>query len=184
MRSILRDRLFKKHYDKLFSTKSDKSTKSTNTFSSVTILAPAKYTDNKDLRATRVYFDKMQISLHIYLLREKGDHIGELDRVSVISREECEWYDVPTQDILIQWLANKTDLLIMHDPELLPIMRYLCAASNSKLKSALTNPKLSEDDYDINLWIDLGKDSRTLLSQSQHTYRTLGNLGIGPPVIG
>jgi len=185
MRGILRERLYNKHYSKLLSTRSDKSTSSVNTFSSVTILAPARFIKEDDLKKTKSFFDKMEVRLHLYLLREKGDPIAEIDRVNIIERDDCEWYGVPSQEILIQWLANKTDLLILSDPNHLPLMRYLCAASNSKLKSGLSSDKIKRDDYDIDLWIDPSSSGSTsLFGQCKQTYGTLSKLGIGPPVIG
>jgi len=185
MRGLRRERLFNKHYNKLIKTKSSDQTFSVNTISSITILAQATYIEDSDLRSSRSFFDKMNLSLHIYLYRGKGDHISELDRVSIINEEDCEWYGVPSQEVLIQWLANKTDLLILHDPEGLPIMRYLCAASNSKLKSTIYKSGMNQEDYDIDLWLD--HKQAQYLSLTEHcrqTYNTLSRLGIGPPVIG
>jgi len=185
MRGILRERLFNKHYDKLLSNRSGKKSFSVNTISSVTVLAPASFIKEGDLKKTKLYFDKLQIALHLYLLREKGDPVTDIDRVSIINREDCEWYGVPSQEILIQWLANKTDLLIMSDPDHLPLMRYLCAASNSKLKSSLHSHKINKQDYDIDLWIDTPTaENITVAEQCRRTYTTLSNLGVGPPVIG
>jgi len=136
----------------------------------------------KDIKS---FFDKMQISLHIYLLREKGDPLTEIDRVNIISRDDCEWYGVPSQEILINWLANKTDLLILSDPDRLPLMRYLCAASNSKLKSAVIDNIIDREKYDIDLWLDASSGGTlSLYEQCEQTYLTLTKLGIGPPVIG
>lgn len=184
MRGILRDRLYNKHYDKLLSTRSDRAGSSINTISSVTVLAPVKYVTELDITKTRQFFDGMQITLHFYLLREKGEHISDFDRVSIINIEDCEWYGVPTQEILINWLSNKTDLLIMNDPDRLPIMRYLCAASNSKLKSTVHTSDMSRDHYDIDMWIDAGSVVLSLTDLCKRTYETLSKLGVGPPVIG
>ncbi len=185
MRRILRDKLYNKHYDKLLRTRSARSGSSVNTISSVTVLAPASSISDSDMKDIKSFFDKMQINLHIYLLREKGEPLSEIDRVNIISREDCEWYGVPSQEILINWLANKTDLLIISDPNRQPLMRYLCAASNSKLKSAVYDDNINRESYDIDLWIDSSSGvPLSLYKQCEQTYRTLTKLGIGLPVIG
>ena len=185
MRGILRDRLYNKHYNKLINSRSESSKKSVNTISSVTILAPAKHHPRGHLTNSYKYFGNLNIACDIYVLQEKNE-IAEVDQyISVIKREECEWYGVPSQEILIQWLSNKTDLLILSDPDRLPLMKYLCAASNCKLKSALAHENLDAHELDIDLWIE-AKDTSiiSLAKQCELTYTTLTKLGIRPPVIG
>ncbi len=185
MRGILRDRLYNKHYNKLISSRSESTKKSVNTISSVTILAPGKHHLSEQFNKAHKYFTKLNIACDIYVLQEKNE-VTEVDsHVSIIKREECEWYGVPSQEILIQWLSNKTDLLILSDPDRLPLMRYLCAASNCKLKSAMALGNLDPDELDIDLWID-AKDASSISLEKQCvlTYTTLTKLGIRPPVIG
>ena len=185
MRRILREKLYNKHYDKLLSSRSAQSSSSVNTISSVTVLAPANSLEDDDLKKVKSFFDAMQINLYLYLLREKADPLTELDRINIINREDCEWYGVPSQEILINWLANKTDLLILSDPERLPLMRYLCAASNSKLKSAIFDQDVDREKYDVGLWIDASSGaSLALFKQCRQTYLTLTKLVVGLPVIG
>ena len=185
MRRILRERLYDKHYSKLLRTRSVSAGRTVNTISSVTVLAPANSIQNDDLKKVKSFFDSMQTGLHLYLLREKADPVTDIDRVNIINREDCEWYGVPSQEILINWLANKTDLLIVSDPERLPLMRYLCAASNSKLKSAIFDHQVDREQYDVDLWIDASSGaSLSLFKQCRQTYLTLTKLGIGLPVIG
>ncbi len=186
MRGILRDRLYNKHYNKLISSRSGKTKKqSINTFSSVTILAPVKYHKVDDLLKAHKYFSKLNVACDIYALEEKAETMDMTANVTIIKREECEWYGVPSQEILIQWLANKTDLLIMSNPDSLPLMRYLCAASNCKLKSSMVYEGQETSDLDIDLWVDVDNaKSIPLDKQCDLTYSTLTKLGIRPPVIG
>lgn len=185
MRGILRDRLYNKHYNKLISSRSESTKKSVNTISSVTILAPGKYHPSEQFSKANKYFSKLNIACDIYVLQEKNETVEVGEHISIIKREECEWYGVPSQEILIQWLSNKTDLLILSDPDRLPLMKYLCAASNSKLKSALAHPQYDAHELDIDLWIDAkGTSSISLAKQCELTYTTLTKLGIRPPVIG
>lgn len=185
MRGILRDRLYNKHYNKLISSRSKSTKKSVNTISSVTILAPGKYHKSEELNKAHKYFSKLNIACDIYVLQEKNEVAEVASHISIIKREDCEWYGVPSQEILIQWLSNKTDLLILSNPDRLPLMKYLCAASNCKLKSALSDPIIDIDELDIDLWIDAkAASSISLAKQCELTYTTLTKLGIRPPVIG
>ena len=184
MRGLLREKLFNKHYNKLLGSRAARTSSSVNTISSVTILVPSKYASPSDVRQLRQYFEGMQLSVYLYLVKEKGEHVEDLNSNTIIDLEECEWYGVPTQEILIQWLAHKTDLLIVNDPDRLPIMRYLTAASNSKLKSTIYHSSLKREDYDIDMWIDASDQHPSLLDQCRLTYETLSKLGVGPPVIG
>ncbi len=185
MRGILRDRLYNKHYNKLISSRSESNKKSVNTISSVTILAAIKHHPFGQLTNAHKYFAKLNITCDIYVLQEKNEVADVANHITVIKREDCEWYGVPSQEILIQWLSNKTDLLILSDPDRLPLMKYLCAASNCKLKSTLSRSDLDVHELDIDLWID-PKESSTisLAKQAELTYTTLTKLGIRPPVIG
>lgn len=186
MRGLLRDKLFKKHYKKLIHSRSNKDRKSSiNTISSITILATAKDHTLEALEQAPKYFRKMGITCDIYVLRDKNHQFESVPNFNIIDREECMWYGIPSQEILIQWLAKKTDLLIFSDPTQQPLMKYLCAASNSKLKSSFTFSGYETDDLDIDLWIDTkASDNKSLSNQCKLTYKTLLNIGIRPPVIG
>ncbi len=186
MRGILRDRLYNKHYNKLINSRSESAQKkSINTISSVTILAPITHHTSEQLSKGFKYFSKLNIACDVYVLQEKNEVAEVVEYTTIIKREDCEWYGVPSQEILIQWLSNKTDLLILSNPDHLPLMKYLCAASNCKLKSALTDNRMDKNALDIDLWIDTKDISIVSLEkQCELTYTTLTNLGIRPPVIG
>ena len=186
MRGLLRDRLFKKHYNKLIQSRSKKGHKtSINTISSITILATTKDHSIEALEKAPKYFRKMGITCEIYVLKGKKEHFDIIPEFNIIDREECMWYGIPSQEILIHWLEKKTDLLIFSDVAQEPLMKYLCAASNSKLKSSFTYKGYEQDDLDIDLWIDIKEaEEQSLIKQCKMTYKTLLNIGIRPPVIG
>ena len=185
MRALFRDRLFNKHYDKLIEDRKTKRPQtSINTISSITILAQAKDHSYVELEKGPGYFRHIGIACDLYVIVDKGDEIKNIPGMRTIDVSECEWYGIPSQEILIKWLSNKTDLLIVSQPDGL-LMKYLCAASNSKLKASMTIQGRSNDDMDIDLWIDSGeKREISLLQQCRITYETLTKLGIRPPVIG
>lgn len=186
MRGLLKERLFRKHYNRLLESRKTKKLKSAvNTISSVTLLAAAKHHSLDIVVKAPKYFRNMGMTCDVYIVRDKSDDIDVTAAVNLIDISECMWYDVPSQEILIKWLANKTDLLILSNPERQPLLKYLCAASNSKLKSTLTYEHQQNDDIDIDLWIDVANPEKVNLEeQCKLTYTTLTRLGIKPPVIG
>ena len=186
MRGILQDKLFNKHYLKLIHSQSSSSKKpSVNTVSSVTLLASAKNHSQEDIIEARRYFLNLGLICEVYIIFDKKDEASLLPEYHIIDREQCKWYGIPSQEILIQWLANKTDLLIVSNPDQQLLIKYLCAASNSKLKSSIAYKKEYMNDMDIDLWIDIGDRSEaSLTEQCKLTYRMIANLGIRPPVIG
>jgi|GEM_PF-2123285 len=186
MRSILKEKLFRKHYNKLLHSRRDKTHKdSINTISSITILAAAKNHSVDSIKKAPAFFRKMDLQCDVYVVKDPSDQIDISANLNLISSKDCMWYGVPSQEILIEWLANKTDLLILANPDREPLMKYLCAASNSKLKSTLTYRDQQNDDIDIDLWIDIANANNvTLEEQCRLTYMMLTNLGLRPPVIG
>lgn len=186
MRAIFRERLFKKHYDKLILSRKDRVPKAAvNSISSVTILAIAKHHPTDELKKSLAYFQSMDMACHIYLLIEKGEEV-EIDKdVHIIHQEECEWYGVPSQEILIAWLAHKTDVLIVSNPNDNLLMKYLCAASNSKLKTSLTYQGKKMNDPSIDFCVDVPQNSvLPLYEQCTTIYTYLTRIGVRPPVIG
>ena len=186
MRGLLKERLFRKHYNSLLESRKNKKSKYTvNTVSSVTLLASSKHHTLDIIAKAPKYFRNMGMTCDVYIVRDKSDFIDVSAGVNLINTHECTWYDVPSQEILIKWLANKTDLLILSNPDRQPLLKYLCAASNSKLKSTLNYKHQQNDDIDIDLWIDIANPEKVNLEeQCKLTYSTLTRIGIKPPVIG
>jgi hypothetical protein len=187
MRAFLKERLFRKHYDKLLNTRRKISGSTTiNTISSITILTAARHHDWGSIKSAYRYFSNLKLSCDIYVVRDAGDNIevDSIPNLHLIDAKDCMWYDVPNQEILIDWLANKTDLLILSDPDQMPLMKYLCAASNSKLKSTIKHSDQVDDDIDIDLWIDMShSEDKSIITQCRTTYEMLTNIGIRPPVL-
>ena len=185
MRSLFREKFFKKHYDKLVHSRSSMSRPSVNSVSSVTVLTDSRLHDTDELHKTLDYFRSMEMVCHIYLTKNKNQVVELTRDVHVIKLEDCEWYGVPSQEILISWLANKTDLLIVANPNNLLVMKYLCAASNSKLKTAITYDGKKIDDPFIEFFVDVDqKEYLPLDKQCKLIYSALSKIGIRPPVIG
>ncbi len=179
MLSIIRQRLFDQHYKKLLSKQKDRSRpQSVNHFSTVTILVSGEFHRANDLREAKKYLKKQNIIAHPYLLdnSEKGiDHEG----VSVISRDDCTWYGLPSQELLINWLTQKTDLLIAANPADAPLMKYLTASSNSRLKASLEYN--IEPDPTIDLYVGTPAPFElSLKEQCKLIFKTLSQIGINP----
>ena len=127
----------------------------------------------------------MGMACYVYVIREKGEIIEKNKYVHVINHEECEWYGVPSQEILIHWLSHKTDLLIVSNPNNKLLMKYLCAASNSKLKTCVTYQGEAVRDRYIDFCVDVQQANLLpLLDQCQLIYTNLTKIGMRPPVIG
>ncbi|MEL6389566.1 MAG: hypothetical protein AAFQ02_05350 [Bacteroidota bacterium] len=175
MIAAIRNRIFQKHYARLLSRQTARRP-NVNTFSTVTILVEGENARASDLRAAKKYFEQHQIQAYPYLVdqSEKGiDHEG----VSVISRENCTWYGVPNQELLINWLAQKTDLLITSNPNDLPLLRYLNASSNSRLKASLAYE--TSVDPAISLYVQTDKPERvSIKKQSEIILSTLQQIGL------
>ena len=185
MRGLFKDRLFNKHYSKLLSDKKNKTQSSfVNTISSITLLAKAKDHTYLELERAPKYFRDLGMSCDLYIIVDKNDEIKSIPGMKTIDRQECMWYEVPSQEIIIKWLSNKTDLLIVSNPQGL-LMKYLCAASNSKLKASTPGKGFRPEDLDIDFWVEpKASDDVTLSAQCRLTYEMLAKLGIRPPVIG
>ena len=107
-----------------------------------------------------------------------------LEDINLIHAENGK-YGVPNQEILIKWLANKTDLLIVSYSFKELLIKYLCAASNSKLKSSIKHPKVKPSDLDIDLWVDPHQDKTLLIrDQCELIFDTIAKLGMKAPLIG
>ena len=184
MRSLFRERVFKKHYKNLIESRQGRTGKPTvNQISSVTILAAAKNHSLKDLEEAPKYFTEMGMTCYTYIVQDGKDVLEELTDFHIIKSDECLWYGVPSQEILIKWLAHKTDLLIVSNPGQDILIKYLCAASNSKLKSSFHTNGLQKKDMDIDLWVSNNGEEISLKEQCKLIYETLTQLGLKPPII-
>ncbi len=186
MRALFKEKLFKKHYDKLIVSRKEKSRKpSINSILSITILVAAKNTTAEDIRKSMFYFQRMGMICYVYVIKEKGEVVEKIKDVNTISQEDCLWYGVPSQEILIDWLSNKTDLLILSNPGNMLLMKYLCAASNSKLKTSVTYQGKDLKDQNIDFCVDVPQaELLPLIDQCQLIYTNLMKIGMKPPVIG
>jgi len=179
MISILRQRFFDKHYNKLLKKQAGRvKPRAVNTFSTVTLLVSGEYYRSGDLREAKKALKKQNITVHPYLVDTSSEGIDD-EGVSVISKADCTWYGLPSQELLINWLTQKTDLLIASNPADTPLLRYLTASSNSRLKASLEYdiPK----DPMIDLYIDTTSPFElSLKEQCQLIYKTLSQIGLRP----
>lgn len=149
MVSSIRQIFFDRHYKKLLSKETEVTrTSSVNTLSTVTLLVSGEYHRASDLRAAKKYLQQQNITAHPYLVDDTNKGIDD-EGVSLISRADCTWYGIPSQELIINWLSNKTDLLIAANPSDAPLMRYLTASSNSRLKTSLDYETTQDPTIDL-----------------------------------
>lgn len=148
MVDMIKRYFFNKQYEKVRAI-SDK-TKGTNRLQSVTILAEHPTYTTDDLKKAMNFFKKKDLECDGFMvvteLTEQTDN-----SIQYISKKDCYWYDIPKQEVLIHWLQHKTDLLMVIDPNGSRIMKYLCASSNSLLKSAVAFDNDCEENIDFYL---------------------------------
>ena len=185
MKSLIREKVFRKHYSKLLQSRKKKDARpSVNTVTSVTILTSSKVCTMEELKTSASYFSDLGIICHPYFLVYKSDDLDLLQDVIVIHAENCK-YGVPNQDLLVKWLAKKSDLLIAFNPKKELLIKYLCAASNSKLKSSIKTEGIRYEDLDIDIWVDDHRSVNIPLNERcQLIYEMITSLGIRPPLIG
>ncbi len=185
MRSLFGKRIYRKHYNKLLQTRKDrKRIVLINSVSSVTILVAARDHTIHDMERAPKYFRNMGITCRLYVVKEKNDELDSLTDIHVMKTDQCLWYGVPTQELLVKWLAHKTDLLIVANPKNIPLVNYLATASNSSLKSSMALPGYKRENLDIDLWIESPSQTLDLAEQCVLTYETLMKIGAGPPLLG
>lgn len=137
MKSLVKQRLFDKHYKKLVENTSKRSKGSSiNNCASATILVSGAHHRADDLRKAAKLLAQQGIKSHLYMITSNPEGNDD-EGVTVISKSDCSWYDVPSQEVLIDWLAQKTDILIADNPKGAPLLLYLTASSNSRLKTSI-----------------------------------------------
>lgn len=153
-----------------------------NTLSSVTILVSSeKYTTEK-LKEAIDFLRNKGLKAHGYIIVPQINP-DEKTKIEQLSKKQCSWAGVPQQSLLIQWLARKTDLLIVLNPLQDPLLKYLTACSNSKLKASLDFE--GDKDVSIDIFINNPKAlSAGLKDQCKAIYQTLESIGVRPSMIG
>lgn len=179
---MIRKRLFNKHYDKLLASQNAKvKPDDINTLSSVTILTSTEYSKEEDLIAVKAYFLKRKLKAYAYMITAKEIPAENESKLDFISRKQCSWFGVPKQGILIEWLRRKTDLLIAINPSDDPLIRYLIASSNSRLKASLDYGGVRDSSIDIFV-NEPGVNSKSLMDQCQMIYNILEKVGVKPDI--
>ena len=118
-----------------------------NGLTSITILADGAKYDLQAMVESVNHFSKIGIDCDAFLTTDREDSVNN-ERVELINtKTECHWYNVPKPEMLIKWLQHKTDLLIVINPNRSRLIKYLCASSNSLLKSAV----IFDDKWDRNV---------------------------------
>lgn len=175
---MVRRRFFNEKYDKLIASQMSRPVSDeTNHLQTVTILNDAKIASFEELSQTVASFRKMGIKAYGYFCT--ADPLEDPSSAIVqLNKKDASWYAVPNQSILIEWLSRKTDLLIAINPFEDLFIRYLIAASNSRLKASLDFNK-SQLDLNIDFYVKVKKDHKpNLLADCKLIYRMLGELSV------
>ncbi len=152
-----------------------------NTINSVTIVCDERqYTSQQMLEASG-YFEVMDIRTRCYLITSKKIELAPTG-VEWITPEECNWFGVPSESSLVQWLMQKPDLLIVINGMNHPTIAYLTAVSNSKLIAVIGGDR----EFSIGQFFLDPKDA-TGLSLNQlcaKLYGMLLHIGMKTPILG
>ncbi len=143
---------YKTHLNKIPARESSKGR--TNQLRSVTILSDDDFSNISDMRDAMGAFERAGIQADGFLVSTKADDSD--DTIVIIGPKDIHWYDIPKQETMISWLQHKTDLLIVLNPNSSPVIKYLCASSNSLLKTAVA----FSGDYDeyVDFCIEVADD--------------------------
>lgn len=137
---------------------------------SITILSQYPTYDFDDMEQSMAYFKSKQLACDGYLV--VPDYIqSATEQIQQISQKECHWYDIPKQEVLINWLQHKTDLLMVVNPNNSRVIRYLSASSNSVLKTAISFDRHWEDNVSFCLEAENNKNS--LFDYTKSLYQEL-----------
>lgn len=176
---MIKKSLFNREYQKLLSAQDSRELAyDINTLSSLSILvSDASYPIRQLDEAVR-YFRSLHLKAYGYMIVAQDSDIGQT-HTEILYRKDCSWYGVPQQSMLIQWLSRKTDLLITIDPQQDPLIKYLTASSNCRLKCALDFGH--ERDVSIDIYVHHPKVySVHLKEQCKAIYNTLEDIGVRP----
>jgi len=179
---MIKKSLFNKDYQKLLASQNAKERVSdVNNLTSLSILISSNNYALEKLNETIEFFRSKGLKAYGYTVVQNIDP-EEKSKIEQLSRKHCSWSGVPQQSLLIQWLARKTDLLIALNPDKDPLLKYLTACSNSKLKTSLDFG--GNKDVSIDIYVN---DPRVLSAgikkQCQAIYKTLESIGVHPSVI-
>jgi hypothetical protein len=149
-----------------------------NSLLSITLLVDGSRHVVNEMTEAMLYFNKMGIDCDAFLVVPDTAQ-SEDNRVNLISKDDCHWYDIPKQEMIIKWLQHKTDLLIVLNPSNSRVIKYLSATSNSLLKTAVIYNEMWDNNFDFCLDVSKGKKT-TVKAVSSALYSEL--LKIHQPV--
>lgn len=137
MITSLKRKLFLKQLGKLKTHSYQTPTNQINTLSSFTILATSAHCQIRDLSEAVTKLKKLGLEGGAFFAPDRSEDVTLQPYTEIINKEDYNWYNIPTQDFLVKWLSVSSDLLIVINPDHSPLLRYLCAASNCRLKAAI-----------------------------------------------
>lgn len=109
---------------------------STNGLESVLILTDGSFYKEDEVSQSIREFEARGLAAAAYLL---SNHIPtkEIKGINYITKETLYWSGVPKQELLVEWLHDRYDLLISINPSMNATISYLTACSNNLLKSSI-----------------------------------------------
>lgn len=167
----IKSRLFHQHFSKIKQVERSFSASRINTLGSITLLVDGTAHSVEELQAAIVYFRSKGIECDAFWVTAEPVETVISD-ISIISKKDCHWYEVPRQEVVISWLQHKTELLIVINPTDLRIIKYLSATSNSLLRAAVSYDDIWDETFDFSVEIKSIKD-KSVLGLSTTLYREL-----------
>ncbi len=153
MIDAIRDHLFRRHFKKLNLPRSEYAQSEVNRLRSATVLAATPHHTIGDLQEAVDFFDRSGILCQGYYIDLSKTPPEPSSNIDVITKEDVIWIGIPRKELLIKWLSYSTDLLISLNPGHSALMRYLCAASNCQLKTAIDYGNAQEKAIDFYLQV-------------------------------
>ncbi len=131
-----------------------------NGLQSILILTDASYYEPQDIINTIGQFKNKGLKCSGYLLSQHRT-IESTPSIEIISKESLHWSGVPKQELLVDWLHDRYDLLIAINPLKNATIDYLMACSNNLLKTSIIFDEQMNQNADF-YWQVKGGDRSTL----------------------
>jgi hypothetical protein len=152
MIKALKMKLFLRQFNKLSPPEDNRNESSFNLLSSFTLLASSSSNYSIDEVSQAVSALKQQsLKGKAFYALENGDKADIRPHVEIINEQDYNWYGVPNQSFLVRWLAARSDILIVLNPTDSALLKYLCAVSGCRLKTAINFGQAREDSVDFYL---------------------------------
>lgn len=175
MISAIKEFMFQRHFKRLHHRPVQPAEGQINRLNSITILCKSPFHPVLEVREAVQYFRARDIICQAYIFDPKATEPWSDGMIELIAKDEFQWFGIPKKNLLIKWLSYKSDLLIFLNPDHSARMRYLCAASNSRLKSTVDYGHRLDEFVDFSLQLNT-LESKNVKELCRSIYEALENI--------